>query len=180
MERINFSTTWIGIGNKSGGILFVVGMEGTSGRIWNLGNPQMLTDFSITNARFGLGLGGTAAQMVLVVAFNCAHGGDLMKVDVNDWSVNVSLGSKWSAVVSGFKQMPTLMKAARALNTCLKGAVSAEQLDGVRNLASYLYSNLDIASAGSSPKLICLDIPAVGYSVELSAGISTGGKMELF
>ena len=163
MADFNPATTWIGIGNKSGGILFVVGMEGTTGRIYNLGNPQYLIDFSIVNARFGLGLGGTVAQAVLVVAFNCAHGGDLKRVDVNDWGVNVSLGGRWAQVARNMSRIPTMMRVIRALNSGVGKALGVNNLDEVRNLASYLYTNLEVRSAGNDPKIIAIDIPAIGY-----------------
>ena len=179
MAEFNPNTTWIGVGNKSGGILFVIGMEGTSGRLWNVGNTRFLVDFSITNARIGAGLGGSVAQLVLVAAFNCPSGRELMQVGVNDWSVNVALGNRWSSVVKGLRRSAICMQAVRILNSSLGKALGANDLDNVRNLASYIFTNFEMHNADSSPKIISIDVPLVGYGVELSASYSFGGKIEL-
>lgn len=179
MAEFNPAHTWIGVGNKSGGILFIVGMEGTSGRLWNMDNTQYLVDFSIINARIGPGLGGSVAQLVLVAAFNCPSGRELTQADVNDWSVNVALGSRWSSVVRGLRRVPMFMRVVRLLNSSLGRQLGVNQLDEVRNLASYLYSNLDLHKAGSLPKIMSIDVPLAGYGVELSASYSFGGRLEL-
>ncbi|MBC7795709.1 MAG: hypothetical protein H7Z37_02420, partial [Pyrinomonadaceae bacterium] len=57
--------TWLGIGEKTGGMLFVVGFEGTEGKIWSMGNTTTSYWFSVMAPKLGLGLGGGIGLVAL-------------------------------------------------------------------------------------------------------------------
>ncbi len=104
---------WFGVGIKGGGSLFVVGMEGVEGVIWNAVNPTAHHEFNITSVRLGLGLGG-GAGLACLCAFNIP--GTMYAVNgstISDWGVNVSLGPKWSAIMKSLRYTGFL-KAAYA------------------------------------------------------------------
>lgn len=57
--------TWLGTGEKTGGVLFVVGMEGTEGMVFNLSNTSNRAGFGLLNARVRLGLGASAGLVAV-------------------------------------------------------------------------------------------------------------------
>ena len=111
--------TWLGIGGKVGGTLFVVGAEDTTGCVFNLSNPNVRAWFSLTSVRLGPGLGGGAGLTAMCV-FNCDNIRRLHNTQTTDWGVNISLGEKWDSVVKALKNMKFFAKIAR-IGPKLKG-----------------------------------------------------------
>lgn len=163
--------TWLGIGGKVGGTLFVVGMEDTTGLIFNIGNPNIRAGFSLTSVRLGPGLGG-GAGLTAICVFNCDNIWRLHNTQTTDWGVNLSLGEKWDSVVKALKNMKFFAKIAR-IGPKLKGFKPSD-IESLRNDLHYLYNAYDIASSGGDPKVICLDTPAsIGLEVSLNYTIGT-------
>ena len=167
--------TWLGIGEKTGGMLFVVGMEGTEGLVFNIDDTSKRAGFGLLNARLGLGLGGGAGLIAMCV-FNCPNIYSLNGKSNDDWGVNISLGAKWDKVAKALKNYKFFASVVK-IGSKLKIS-DPKDLDNIRNALHYLYNEYDIASAGGDPKVICFDTPA-GVGLELSATYSFGGKIEI-
>lgn len=167
--------TWLGFGNKSGGIVMTAGLESVTGQLWNLDSMQSV-GFDYTNARLGLGLGGTVASLVIVAAFNCPNANNLRQIDTSDWGIGVAIGGKWPTLISSLRRYRVLKRVLRLLESSAAVRIGANDIDELRNLGSVLYSTYDVASTASEPKMITLDVPMAGYSVELSAAYSFGTK----
>lgn len=168
------NTTWLGIGEKTGGMLFVVGFEGMEGKVWHMGTSSLSYSMSVTAPKVGVGLGG-GAGLVAVCIFNCDNPlVRLNNTNLNDWGVNISLGGKWKAVAKA------LMKAGFYARLAKIGARAGKlkNVDDLRNDLHYIYNTLDIAASDSSPKVVVFDMP-VGYGLELSASYNFG-KLEIY
>lgn len=169
MAQFDINQTWLGIGEKTGGMLFVVGFEGTEGKIWNMGNTTASYWFSVIAPKFGLGLGGGIGLVALCV-FNCDNPMvRLNNTKLEDWGVNIALGGKWAALAKALKQARFYAKIAK-IGAKARHLKHAEDL---RNDLHYIYNALDIANAGPEPKVVSIDTPA-GAGVELSASYSIG------
>ncbi|HUF05719.1 MAG TPA: hypothetical protein VMM38_16275 [Aridibacter sp.] len=168
--------TWLGIGEKTGGVLFVVGLEDTWGGIFNLSNPSSRAQFGLANARVGLGLGG-GAGIVAMCVFNCLNINQLHGTESSDWGVNISLGAKWDKVVKALKNYKFFTSVVK-IGSKLK-IHDPKDLESIRNSLHYIYNEYGVATAaGSSPTVICFDTPA-GIGLEVSATYSFGGKIEI-
>jgi hypothetical protein len=170
-----FERTWLGIGEKTGGMLFVVGMEGTEGKVFNLANTSRRANFSLLNARLGLGLGG-GAGLVAMCVFNCPNISSLNGKANDDWGVNISLGAKWDKVAKALKNYK-FFKTVIKIGTKLK-INDPKDLDSIRNSLHYLYNEYDMATMEGTPKVINFDTP-LGAGLEVSATYSFGGKIEI-
>jgi hypothetical protein len=170
------SRTWLGIGEKTGGVLFVVGMEGTEGAVFNLQNPSVRAGFGLLNARLGLGLGG-GAGLVAMCVFNCTNIYQLNGTSNDDWGVSISLGAKWDKVakaLKNYKFFSTVIKIGSKLKIH-----DPKDLESIRNSLHYIYNEYDIATMGDTPKVINFDTP-LGVGLEVSATYSFGGKIEIY
>lgn len=170
------NTTWLGIGEKTGGMLFVVGMEGTEGKMFNLGNINARCGFSLLNARLGLGLGGGTGLVALCV-FNCDS--PITRINntpADDWGVNISIGGQWAKIAKALKNYHFFTTVAR-VGAKLHGLVPKHSED-IRNAMHYLYNAYDVGSAGAAPKVIAIDTP-IGVGLEVSAVYALGGKIEI-
>lgn len=169
------SKTWLGIGEKTGGMLFVVGMEGTEGGVFNLANPSNKAWFSLLNARLGVGLGG-GAGLVAMCVFNCPNIYQLNGTSNDDWGINISLGAKWDKVAKALKNYKFFSTVAK-IGSKIR-IHNPKDLDSIRNSLHYIYNEYDIATMGGAPKVINFDTPA-GAGLEVSATYSFGGKIEI-
>ena len=167
--------TWLGIGEKTGGTLFVVGMEGTEGMVFNVGNTAVRNNFSLMNARLGIGLGGGIGMVALCV-FNCDSIWRINNTSANDWGVNISLGGQWSKIAKALKNYKFFTTVAR-VGAKLRRFVP-EDAESIRNSLHYLYSEYDVASAGNAPKVVSIDIP-IGVGLEASINYAFGGRIEI-
>lgn len=170
------SKTWLGIGEKTGGVLFVVGMEGTEGMVFNLANPSSRAGFGLLNARIGIGLGG-GAGLVAMCVFNCPNVYQLDGKANDDWGINISLGAKWDKVakaLKNYKFYSTVVKIGSKIRI-----TDPKDLDSIRNSLHYIYNEYDIATMDGVPKVICFDTPA-GIGLEVSATYAFGGKIEIY
>jgi hypothetical protein len=169
--------TWLGIGLKTGGILGIVGMEDTEGKLFNLHNTSSRAHFSLLNARLGIGLGG-GTGLVAMCVFNCPNISQLHKKESSDWGVNLSLGGKWDDVakaLANYKFFATVVKIGSKLNI-----TNPKDLESIRNSLHYMYNEYDMAKMGKAiPKVINFDTPA-GAGLEVSASYSFGGKIKIY
>ncbi len=167
--------TWLGIGEKTGGIVAVVGIEDTEGMIFNLANPSNRAWFSLVNARIGLGLGGGTGLVALCV-LNCPNIRTIHGTSCDDWGVNISLGGKWDDVIKTLKNLKffaTVAKIGKHLRI-----TSPKDIENIRNALHYLYNVYD-ATQGSEPKVICFDTP-LGLGLEVSAFYAFGGRIDIY
>lgn len=163
--------TWLGVGGKVGGTLFVVGMEDTEGGIFNIGNPNIKNWFSLASVRLGLGL-GAGAGLTAICVFNCDNIWRLHNTRNTDWGVNFALGEKWDSVAKTLKNMKFFATIAR-IGPKLKG-FKPKDIESLRNGLHYLYNEYDVLSSGGDPKVVCLDTPAsIGLEVSLNYTIGT-------
>lgn len=156
---INHHRTWWGIGYKYGGFLIAAGFETLEGYIYHSKSLSWREKFTLTNVRLGLGLGGGAGA-VIIAAFNTPSLAALDGMQINDWGVNISLGSKISAMV----------------NAMSKRELLPSDMEQVRTGLQIMYNELDIAAGGDKPKVVCWDVG--GFGAELSANYVTG-KFEI-
>jgi hypothetical protein len=157
--------SWIGLGIKGGGTLGFLGMETLEGTVTNLGFPQDSHSLNVTSIRLGIGLGGGAGY-VAVMVYKCGNLMNLNGTKTTDWSINVALGEKWDGVVKGLKNYKFFSTVAR-IGAKLSKAVPSD-VDNIRNSMSYLYTAYDIYGM-SGPKLVTIDIPFAGVGAEVSA-----------
>ncbi|MEZ5306169.1 MAG: hypothetical protein R2684_03370 [Pyrinomonadaceae bacterium] len=168
---------WIGAGLKTGGMLFFIGAENTEGIIMSLANTNVRYDFSLTNARFGIGLGGGASLVGLCV-FNCENLYSLHGQSNSDWGVNISFGQKWNDVyniMSKYKLFSTLAKMGPKMFVEF-----GHDVEMLRNGMHHLYNLYDLDKADpKKPKLVTFDIPMAGKGLEVSAGYACGGTIKI-
>ena len=168
--------TWLGLGVKTGGMLFFFGTENTEGKVFNLHNTATRSNFGLTNARLGVGLGGGSGLTAMCV-FNCPNIRQLHNTANADWGVALSLGGKWgkaAKMLKNYKFFTTLAK----IGTKLK-LNNPKELESIRDSLHYLYNEYDMAKMGkTTPKVINFDTPA-GLGIEVSASYSFGGKIQI-
>jgi hypothetical protein len=177
-KTFNAYQAWLGLGYKGGGTLFIPGIETIGGTLRNFGMMEEHHDFSILNVRIGIGLGASVGVCACLV-FDCLNLHSLHNTQVNDWSINASLGAKWDSIVKGLKNykfFETLQKIAKNSDT-LKNA-TPKDIENIKTGMSFIYSSAEIVNNNKSPKLIIVDIPAAGVGLELS-GYWTQGKIEM-
>ncbi len=164
--NMDLFASWVGIGAKGGGTVAFIGMETLDGVVTNLGLRTDSHPLNVTGARLGLGLGGGAGLVALIV-YNCYNLMNLNNTPATDWSINLALGGKWDGVVKGLKGYKFFETIARMGNKIAKAPPS--DIDNIRNSMSYLYTAYDIGSMGGAPKLVSIDIPFLGIGLEVSA-----------
>ena len=172
MSEFRAENQWFGVGVKGGGTVFVVGMEGFEGVIWNCERPEAHNEFNITSVRLGLGI-GAGVGLSLLIAFNIK--GSLWSVNghkITDWGVNVSLGEKWSAIVKSLRLSGFLKVAAAAAKAKKTTGLSPANFEQARNLAHYLWDVNDMVEA-DGPTFVSIDTPA-SVGAELSANYTIG------
>lgn len=179
IEMDNY-TTWIGYGAKFGGSLGLIGAESTDGKVCNLGYTNDVCPISITSMRLGPGLGGGVGVVAMIV-FNCINVYELNNTNTSDWSLNISLGGKWSEIVKGVRKRRFYRAVINTMGD-LTNATPGE-LTSIRNTCSYMYSAVEAEGLmPGTPSLMVLDIPAAGIGAELSLswlyGIISVGALE--
>ncbi len=162
---MNNFMNWFGVGVKGGGTLGLVGFETMEGYISNLGMPSHSHALNMTYLRLGAGLGGGAGLCAIFV-YNCSNPQNLHRKNDASWSINVSLGAKWSDVVK-FMAKSKLFEVAPKLVNSFSKATKAD-LDNIRNSASYLSTVYEITDQ-TKDKVITIDIPFAGVGAEISA-----------
>ena len=164
---------WFGVGIKGGGSLFVVGMEGFEGVIWNAVNPQAHNEFNITSVRLGLGLGG-GAGLACLCAFNIV--GSMHSVNgstITDWGVNVSLGPKWSSIMKSLRYTGFLKAAYACAKAKKVTGLTPAHFEQARNVLHYLWDVQDMTTA-DGPTYVGIDTPlAVGSEVSVNYLVGT-------
>ena len=166
---IDYGKTWLGVGEKTGGMLGVVGVEHTTGAICRASNPENPSSFNLTSIRAGLGL-GFSGGLVGVLIFNCQSLSTLNGSNVDDWGVSVALGGQWSRILATLRRSEHFIELAR-LGWRIRNIASHSE--SLRNFAHYAYTLYDIEGSGTSPKIIFFDIP-IGGGVEVSICFTNG------
>ena len=183
--------TWIGVGTKIGGGLIAAGVESTTGIVFNASNPQWCRPFTIESIRLQAGVGGGIGTSV-VLFFNTPSIFTIDQLEIKDWSVNLSLGPNWTAVVKNLTKMGFFGKAIKARGaiksaskienlrkTTILGKLNGDDLSGLRDGASYLYSARDIASRGNKPTIVALDVPFGSFGAEIAICPIIMGKLSI-
>jgi len=173
--------TWLGFGIKGGGHLFVVGAETAeivAGRLDQF--TTSLQEMNISSFRFGLGL-GAGAGVCLFMAFHTPQLGMLNGTQITpalkDFNVNISvelkvpLGNSFKLLKPIAARVAELSKAAGGIKTGL-GALKASDVSTLRDFAHMYYQAViegsDAANNTSISKTIVMDIPGLGYGLEVS------------
>jgi hypothetical protein len=198
-DAFDAKNTWFGVGGKIGGVMIGAGFESTTGYLFNLENPAFNAPFTIENVRLGPGLGGSAGACVLII-LNCRSVLTLHNSDVTDWGLNVALGAKLDGLVKllrGAKEFDLLWPVARqALRVvgqmrggtvqmakkvapALKGmGLTPDDFDKIKTAVNYAWNAKNTLDRDSKPFILALDIPGVGYGLEVSL-VYTQGKFSL-
>lgn len=179
------ASTWIGIGQKTGFSLGP-GYERFDGVIWNC-NDFRYAGLRINSIRIGLGVGGSTG-VSLVLIFNALNQARIHNLEITDWGVNIAIGDRLGSIVSAIRSPRAWGALARAIRTVNRSrvgrglssagirAVSGDDLDSLRNLASTSYSALDVENArrNNNVAVVVLDIPFLGLGAEISVNYLLG------
>ncbi len=164
--------TWIGTGIKYGGMLTGFGYETTNGWMINLATHDIVL-FDQQSMKIGLGLGGGVGK-VFVLALNCRNPLHLVQDSFEaqgNVDIAVSLGSRWGEFARGtFRHLRPLMNLGRESFRTL--AIGAANAGHVRDVGHQVFNAYSVISSGTSPQLICMDIPLAGAAIELSISSS--------
>ena len=155
---------WFGVGVKGGGTLGLVGFETMEGNISNLGMPSHSHGINMSYLRVGAGLGG-GAGLCLIFVFNSVNPKVLDQTNDSTWSINVSLGAKWSDAAKVLAKSRIFQIAPKLLSGL--GKATVQNMDEIRNSASYLYTMFEITQQ-TRDKVVTIDVPFAGVGAELS------------
>jgi hypothetical protein len=169
-KKMKPEETWIGIGAKSGGMLGIGGYESTQGKFFNVGNPTITYDFTVSSSRWGLGLGGSGGGMVIIFVFKLNGLYWLNQRSVKDWGVNISIGENYGEILEFLAKMRFFSKV-KLIGKTLTHLIT--HIDDLRNIASFLYNASDFDMKGDHP-MLAFDVPLVGEGLEVSAFKSYG------
>lgn len=161
----NKYANWFGVGVKGGGSIGPGGFETMEGYISNLGIPSHSHSINISYLRIGPGL-GAGAGMCAIFVFNCMNPQNLHQKSDSSWSINVSLGGKWSDIAKALSKSKLFTIAPKLVNGL--GRVTLGELDEIRNISSYLFNAYELKET-SRDKVVVIDIPLAGVGLELSA-----------
>ena len=156
--------TWIGIGVKSGGMLGFGGYESTTGKFFNVANPNVTYDFTISTSRWGLGLGG-GGGLVVIIVYKLKGFFWLHNRPVDDWGINISMAGKYGDALKVLNQME-FFKKVKTVGSVLDQLLPL--LDDFRNAASFVFNALELDMKDEHP-ILALEVPGVGFGLELSA-----------
>lgn len=162
---MDYFATWFGVGVKGGGSIGPGGFETMEGFISNLGMPSHSHSINISYLRLGAGL-GAGAGLCAIYVFNCRNPQNLHQKTDATWSVNVSLGGKWSDVVKFLGKSRLFELTPKLVNGIT--TASKHDLDSLRNIASNLCTMYEVTEY-SRDKVVTIDIPFAGVGLELSA-----------
>lgn len=156
---------WFGVGLKGGGTLGVVGFETMEGSISNLGMPSHSHSINMSYMRVGAGLGG-GAGLCMIYVYNCINPKVLDGTNDSSWSINISLGEKWSSIASYLSKSKIFDLAPKLIG----GLATATKfdLDNIRNVASYLFTAYELTDMTKN-KVVAIDVPLAGIGAEISA-----------
>lgn len=198
-EMFDARHCWLGVGMKVGGQLIGGGVESTTGYVFNVENPSIGAGFTIENIRIGPGLGGGVGGVLLIV-LDCRSIYTLDGTDLLDWGVNVAFGAKLDSLVKLLRAAKefdalwpvarTLLKgvgqlrsgavqAGRAAAPALAGiGMAADDFETMKTAVNYAWNAHSTLSRDGNPLIIALDIPGVGYGLELSL-VAMAGKFSI-
>ncbi len=162
---MNNFASWFGVGIKGGGSIGLGGFETMEGYISNLGMINHSHSINISYLRLGPGL-GAGIGMCAIFVFNCMNPQNLHQKNDSSWSINVSLGGKWSDVAKVLGNSKMLKIVPKVVSGITKATRS--EIDDIRNISSYLYTTYELTDL-TRDKVIVVDIPLAGVGLELSA-----------
>ncbi len=169
------ANTYVGVATKHGGGIFAR-LDNVNGQIIRLDAPHIIWGFTQLNVSIGIGVGGGISSAI-VFAFNCPNPYVLNNKDVGkgEWSVDVSTGAKWDAIVKAFKgarYLPTLAKLVKY------GVKGFDDLATLRSWSWDIYQATD-AALSNKAKFVSIGIPGAGYGAECFVSVCLQGKLEL-
>jgi hypothetical protein len=167
---MNTFANWFGVGVKVGGTLGPAGFETMEGYISNLGIISHSHSINMSYLRVGGGL-GAGVGMCAIFVFNCTNPQNLHEKDDSSWSINVSMGAKWSEVVKVLGKSKVFSIAPKIIGGITKA--TKFELDDIRNASSYLFNIYELNDI-TRDKVIVIDIPTAGAGLELSAQMLYG------
>jgi hypothetical protein len=151
---------WFGLGIKGGGTLGIAGFETMEGYISNLGYPKHSHELNLSSLRLGVGLGASVG-MTAILVFNCGNLQNMNETQVEDWSINISYGEKWSDIAKALVNMKFFATAAKLISWT---KATPKDIDTIRNAMSYIYTTGDMII--NKPQLVAIDIPGTGIGLE--------------
>ena len=157
--------SWFGVGVKGGGTLGLAGFETMEGYIANLGMPSHTHSINMSYLRLGVGLGG-GAGLCLIFVFNSVNPKVLDQTNDSTWSINISLGAKWSDVAKALAASKIFQIAPTHIGGLMKA--TKLDLDNIRNISSYIFTTYELTEQTKN-KVVAIDIPFAGIGAELSA-----------
>ncbi len=163
---MNKYNSWFGYGIKTGASFIIAGVEGMSGKFFNLGDLSS-GSFSMLSARVGPGL-GAGIGLCAVFAFNTQNLWNLHNKTTKDVSMNFSIGGKWLEFVKLLKHgkhADTLIEITKVISK--SQSLKAVHAENIRNVGSALYTNYDL-HANSGERFVAIDIPGAGVGLEMS------------
>lgn len=159
---MDYFQNWFGVGVKGGGTLGIAGFETLEGYVANLGYPKHSHDLNLSSMRLGLGLGASVG-MTAILVFNCGNIQRLNETQVEDWSINISFGGKWSDIVKGLANLRFFKTAANLVSWT---KARPKDIDTIRNSMSYFYTAADMKKNENKPQIVAIDIPGAGIGLE--------------
>jgi len=170
---------WVGFGVKSGGQLGIGGFESITAYMINLGNGETF-ELQIINARWGLGLGGSAGA-VAVLGFGILEPYELHGSDTSDWGVNIAYTEKLISkstlqtlvFARHWAEIYKMERAALAYKHVKSAMKDLDLFSTSRQLLHTLMAGYEVSQRSG---IVVLEVPWVGGGLELSAYV-TRGKM---
>lgn len=162
---INFNKTWLGIGGKVGGMAGIYKREFTTGKMFHLGMPNDTLDFRISKSGWGLGLGG-GTGLIIIINFNQYT--PPLRVRLEEYSVDLSLGGKWAQAVKALNKYRFYARIAK-IGPKLGNVLG--DIHDLKEAISELYDIYDVIDG--KPTMITIDAP-IGWGVEVSVAKVSG------
>lgn len=166
--------TYIGLGAKGGGFVAVAGYQALEAKLYSVENYD--DTFYLNGGILTAGLGiGAGVNVQLVICLGGTKPADFQGVKFDGWDFNVSLGGRWGDVVRSTKNIPALLKIAKALKdaklgaTVLKGLLklSPKEWEQLSNLAKTIRDRLSLDPEAQKPQVNSFDIPLAGVALEV-------------
>lgn len=161
--------TWLGMGVKSGGMIFLAGYESVTGDLWNLKNTNDKHTFNVKSTRFGIGLGG-GGDATLVCIFKTKNIYQINGKRLDDWGFNFDMAK------GRLKDVANLIKLQKSLQAIklayVLGSITVN-LNEVRDTMSFLYGVYEVG-ASTGPSVHLIDVPLAGVGLEVSLFKSVG------
>lgn len=170
---------WVGAGIKVGGTAIVAGFENIQGGIVQMSNPRSVWGYQTNSSlRLGLGIGG-GVQVVGLFYLNVNNPQD---ISLDDWGVDLSLGERWSSIVSTIRHSPTAARFWSIAFQLSRRNINADILQKTRDMA-HVVSNSYSAGGGSvnnQPMALVVDVPMLGAGWGVGVTYTFAGRANIY